>query len=244
MQTLNGSGVSADIAAAVAISLLGTIPSRDREHLVRIARMVGYERGEWVAAARYRAQVGLVVSGHLQTFRLSVDGSAIPLTVATSGRLLTPGPLFGAEGVDASAVVRSRVAWVRAEDLRRVVERDARATFALAEELNRLLDEAAELREVRRGRSLQARVAEQLLVLADLHAGSRDVFLSHEMLAFVLGSRREVVTRVLGSLSARGLVALSRGRIRLLDHDRLRALCELGFDPQDDSGRPHRIATE
>jgi CRP/FNR family transcriptional regulator len=70
------------------------------------------------------------------------------------------------------------------------------------------------------------------------------VFLSHEMLAFVLGSRREVVTRVLGSLSARGLVALSRGRIRLLDHDRLRALCEPGSDPQEDSGRPHRIATE
>jgi CRP-like cAMP-binding protein len=157
-----------------------------------------------------------------------LDGSIIPLGFATAGRFLALDPLFGARGADAWAVVRSRVAWVPIADVRHLLLSDVKATFTLAAEVHRLLDESTKRLEMQVGRhALRARIAETLLELSEMEAGRPEVIVSHEMLAFATGSRREVVTRMLGSLSAGGLIALARGRIRLLDEDGLRALCDV-----------------
>ena len=69
-------------------------------------------------------------------------------------------------------------------------------------------------------------VAERLarILLARETAGS--VHLTHEALAAELGSAREVVSRTLSLLAARGVIATHRGGIDLLDRAALRILAE------------------
>ena len=72
-------------------------------------------------------------------------------------------------------------------------------------------------------RSLDKRLASFLLEEAAIE-GSRELKITHETIANHLGSYREVITRMLRYFQSEGLVALSRGRVQLLDEGRLRAL--------------------
>jgi len=54
--------------------------------------------------------------------------------------------------------------------------------------------------------------------------GSSELFITHERIASHMGTAREVVTRMLRYFQSDGIVALSRGSIRLLDEKRLNAL--------------------
>ncbi len=52
------------------------------------------------------------------------------------------------------------------------------------------------------------------------------ISLTHEQIAKLVGSAREVVTRMLKYFSSEGIVALSRGGLKVLDKKRLRSLTE------------------
>ena len=52
------------------------------------------------------------------------------------------------------------------------------------------------------------------------------IMLTHEQIAKLVGSAREVVTRMLKYFSSEGIVALARGGIKVLDKKRLRSLTE------------------
>lgn len=68
-----------------------------------------------------------------------------------------------------------------------------------------------------------ARLARALLRLA---SEADLVHATHDALAVETGSGRAVVSRQLGAFSRMGLVALSRGEVRLVDRRRLRAIAE------------------
>jgi CRP-like cAMP-binding protein len=73
---------------------------------------------------------------------------------------------------------------------------------------------------------LEQRLPKWLLTTRDL-AESDDLELTHEFIAVMLGVRRAGVTEALGALRSEGLIDHSRGRIRILDAERLgRASCE------------------
>ncbi len=55
---------------------------------------------------------------------------------------------------------------------------------------------------------------------------SHDLPITHEEIARHLGSAREVVTKMLNYLASEGMLRLSRGRVRLLDEKKLRALVQ------------------
>lgn len=74
--------------------------------------------------------------------------------------------------------------------------------------------------------SVQARLARYLLMTGDC-AGSREVPLTHEFLARMLGVRRVGVTVAAGFLQKRKLIKCGRGKITILDRKRLNAAsCE------------------
>ena len=70
--------------------------------------------------------------------------------------------------------------------------------------------------------SLRARFARYLLMTAD-RAGTREIRLTHEFLARMLGVRRPGVTRAAGDLEKRKLIQCGRGKIAILDRKRLGA---------------------
>ena len=74
--------------------------------------------------------------------------------------------------------------------------------------------------------SVEQRLARWLLVAQDC-AHSNELLLTQELLAFMLGVRRESVTQAASSLQKQGLISYSRGDIMLLDVTGLKAAaCE------------------
>ena len=75
---------------------------------------------------------------------------------------------------------------------------------------------------------LQSRVARILLdrLRAD-GEGTRIVSATHEMLAAATGTSREVATRTLGKMQADGILRTGRGKVEILDLERLEALASV-----------------
>jgi hypothetical protein len=74
--------------------------------------------------------------------------------------------------------------------------------------------------------SAAERTCRWLLMMAD-RTGRDDCRITHETLAAMLGVRRPTVTLVIGSLTQRGMLAPSRGGIRIVDRRALEAVsCE------------------
>lgn len=70
--------------------------------------------------------------------------------------------------------------------------------------------------------SMDRRLAEYLLEQSSLQ-GSTQITTTHEQIARDLGTAREVVTRMLKYFKSEGLIALSRGKIEILDERALNA---------------------
>lgn len=70
--------------------------------------------------------------------------------------------------------------------------------------------------------SLQARFARYLLMTAD-RARTREICLTHEYLARMLGVRRPGITHAAGALEKQKLIQCGRGKIAILDRKRLSA---------------------
>ncbi len=70
---------------------------------------------------------------------------------------------------------------------------------------------------------VEARLAALLLERAD---GKGEVHLTHQAIATAIGSAREVVSRRLDAMRAKGLVSLDRGMIHIEDRGRLSAMAQ------------------
>ncbi|MDD2685875.1 MAG: Crp/Fnr family transcriptional regulator [Gallionella sp.] len=72
--------------------------------------------------------------------------------------------------------------------------------------------------------SLTQQLSQHLLLISD-KALADDFVLTHEVIANMLGVRRESVTEIAGDLRTQGVIDYNRGRIRILDRPKLEAMC-------------------
>jgi len=56
---------------------------------------------------------------------------------------------------------------------------------------------------------------------------NKSITITHQQIASDLGSSREVISRILGDFSQRGLVESSRGMIEINDLEELKALADM-----------------
>jgi CRP/FNR family cyclic AMP-dependent transcriptional regulator len=101
---------------------------------------------------------------------------------------------------------------------------DARVAFALAEELNRRLDDTLQQTAINAFGSVKQRVASHLLDLASVQQQPEARLVaqvSQQELADAIGSVREVVARALRDLRVAGIVATSSDSVLILDAGRL-----------------------
>jgi CRP/FNR family transcriptional regulator, cyclic AMP receptor protein len=152
---------------------------------------------------------------------------------AAGGRLtlnvLGPGDLFGEIALfdgqprtaDAIAAEASELFTVRRSDFLSYLEREPRVTLRLLEMLCQRIRWVSDRMEEAVLLPLHARLARRLCMLAD-DFGS-EVHISQEELGVYVGAARESVNRQLQEWRRAGIIELRRGRISLLDMDRLTA---------------------
>jgi CRP/FNR family transcriptional regulator, cyclic AMP receptor protein len=152
---------------------------------------------------------------------------------AAGGRLalnvLGPGDLFGEIALfdgqprtaDAIAAEPSELFMVRRSDFLAYLEREPRITIRLLEMLCQRIRWVSDRMEEAVLLPLHARLARRLCALAD-DFGS-EVHISQEELGTYVGAARESVNRQLQEWRRAGIIDLARGRISLLDIERLNA---------------------
>lgn len=163
--------------------------------------------------------------GRVRIFRVSTDGRALTTALIPPGTIFGEMVLLGQRMYDgfAEALDETLVCAMSRSDVHRFLMADVRIATRITGILGaRLADMERRLSDTV-FKSVPQRVAATLIALAGeqrrLPIGPRShtVSLTHEQLAALVGTSRETATKVLGDLSARGLVRLGRGRITLID---------------------------
>lgn len=208
--------------------LLAGLPPEDVRELLAIARRRTFQRGEVVFHRDDPADtLHLVVRGRF--------GARVPAPLGDSVLLdvLGPGQSFGELALLLSDTRRSATVEaleagetrsVRRDDFVRVQREHPGVKDVLlrllAEQLRRASDRVVEAHHV----DAETRVRRRLVELAGTYE-SGVVPLTQEDLAAMAGTSRATVNRVLRDERAGGAVALSRGRVTVLDVDALERRC-------------------
>lgn len=215
--------------------MLSDLPAEDIRELLAIARRRTFERGEVVFHREDPADsLHLVVRGRFGARVVTPLGDTVLLDV------LGPGQSFGELALLLPDSRRSATVSALEVGETRSVLRDDFARLQrshpgvkdvllrlLGDQLRRASDRLVEAHYV----DADTRVRRRLLELAETYSSSSGegvVPLTQEELAAMAGTSRATVNRVLREEQRRGAVALSRGRVAVLDVAELRGRCRVG----------------
>lgn len=167
--------------------------------------------------------IALLISGVVRVYKIGETGREITLYRFGTGQscILTANAILSSNDFPAVATVEQDAEavivpadtfrdWVKRYDLWRefVFDLLSQRLFTVME----IVDEVAFHR-------MDARLASFLLERSQVQSPIR---ITHQQIASELGSSREVISRLLEDLSARGLIRSTRGEIEVLDDDGLK----------------------
>jgi len=208
----------------------------DRQEIADIAArapMRTVERGGLIwSPTDGREVLYIVKQGRVGLVHSTPDGRTITVAVLGPGALFGQMRLLGQDmrSSTAEALDDLVLCQMSETDVRSMLLADPRIAARITEGLGRRLADVEQRLADALLRTAPERVASVLAALA-LGAPTpvrlagprgREVRLTHAQLADLVGTTRETVTRVLGELQARGVVALRRGMVVVLDVEALR----------------------
>lgn len=169
--------------------------------------------------------------GRVRLYRLSPDGKAFTMAIVEAGAIFGEMAMLGQEMRDsyAEALAPCVLCLMSRADVQELLLGDPRIALRITETLGRRLLEAEQRLADFALKALPQRLATLLASLAVgqpprlFRPGQREVRLTHEQLADLVGTHRETATKVLNELREAGLVELRRGRVLVLDVAALRA---------------------
>jgi CRP/FNR family transcriptional regulator len=168
--------------------------------------------------------IALLISGSVRVYKIGETGREITLYRFGNGQscILTANAILSQKNFPAVATVEkeAKAVMIPADTFRDWVRRyDPWREFVFDLLSERLSAVMAIVEEVA-FRRMDVRVAS---FLAERGRGSDSIRVTHQAIAAELGSSREVVSRILEDFSARGMIRVSRGTIKVLDREALQA---------------------
>src|SRR3954465_15903320 len=156
------------------------------------------------------------------------DGASAEIAVTGSEGLVGIALFMGGETTPSRAVVQSagRGYRLRASVLKAQFERGGALQPLLLRFTQALITQMTQTAVCIRHHAVHQQLCRWLLLSLD-RLQTNELVMTHELIANMLGVRREGVTEAAGKLQAEGLIEYSRGRITVLDRDQLEAnVCE------------------
>jgi CRP-like cAMP-binding protein len=156
------------------------------------------------------------------------DGRTIEVAIIANDGMVGVPILLGIDNVPCRyfAQVPGRALRIKAEVLQDEISRCNSLRTLLLRYMGTFITQLMQISACNRLHPVQQRCVRSLLMYEDrLH--TREHPLTHEFLAKLLGVRRASITSVLHPLQQAGLICYRRGKVSVLDRDRLEALsCE------------------
>jgi len=173
----------------------------------------------------------ILKKGRIRIFRISPDGRALTTAIIEPGTIFGEMVIVGQQMHDsfAEALDDVVVCVMTKADVRRLLLGDPRIAARISETLGKRLGELEQRLSDAVFKSVPERIAGALSTLASAQSGrvlgrGVQIKLTHEQLAALAATSRETTTKILGDFADQGLITLGRGRITILNRDRLRAL--------------------
>ncbi|MCB0877258.1 MAG: Crp/Fnr family transcriptional regulator [Solirubrobacterales bacterium] len=217
--------------------LLGRVPllsGLDPEELERIAQVAiprSFPKGARVFHEGDTSDACYVIrAGEVRVTREHPDGRAIALATLGPGELVGELAMLdgGVRSASVEALTDVDLLAVSASDMRGLLERNAQITAKLVVALTKRLRETNERISRQSFQTVPSRVAGVLsqLVSEDNAEQGRDgvtIRMNQADLAQLAGTSRESVSRFLAVLERAGVVRVGRGRVTVVEPQRLRA---------------------
>ena len=216
---------------------LRNIPSLQhitQERLQRLASVMvrrQYSQGEIIfLEGDPGAGIWFIVKGRVRIIKQSLQGRTQALCLASAGKCFGGCPLFDGDTnpATAQAVDDVTVLVLPRDQLQHLVYEDPPLVSALFQVFSSRFAHLARLSEGLGAWTVTTRINDCLLVYADWSEARPSLAVTHERLATLAGTVREVVTRHLSRLEREGVLQQEAGRIVLLKPEALHTHCLAG----------------
>jgi len=209
--------------------LLAAMPDADYQALAPVLERVPMPLGQVVyESGGPQGYVYFPTSSIVSLLYVLADGATAEIAVTGNEGLVGIALFMGGETTPSRAVVQSAGEGyrLRAVLLKREFERGGALQHLLLRYTQALITQMAQTAVCNRHHSVDQQLCRWLLLSLDRLPGDRLV-MTQELIANMLGVRREGVTEAAGKLQADGLIEYSRGKITVIERERLEnRVCE------------------
>lgn len=204
------------------------MPTKHLKHLAGAMIRRAYAPGQLIFLEG-DAGVGLwfILAGRVRIIKQSLNGRVQGLCLVNRNKCFGSCPLFDEDASPASAQALDEVtlAIIPRDTLHQLMVDDSGLTTALLKVYSQRLSHLARLSESLGRWSTDMRINDCLLAYAETASPHPVVRLTHEKLAVLAGTGREVVTRHLTKLEHKAVIQVEAGQIILLDVDAISVPC-------------------
>jgi CRP-like cAMP-binding protein len=209
--------------------LLAALPEEDYQALLPLLEPVALPLGMALyESGGVQGYVYFPVSSIVSLLYVLEDGSSAEIAVTGCEGLVGIALFMGGETTPSRAVVQSagRGYRIKATELKKKFEAGGALQYLLLRFTQALITQMTQTAVCNRHHALDQQLCRWLLLSLD-RLPANDLVMTQELIANMLGVRREGVTEAAGKLQAAGLIEYSRGRITVLDRPQLEArVCE------------------
>ncbi len=209
--------------------LLAALPDADYARLLPDLELVPLELG-WALyeSGSRQGYVYFPTASIVSLLYVMEDGSSAEIAVVGYEGVVGIALFMGGETTPSRAVVQSAgyAYRLKASLLKDEFERGGPLQYLLLRYTQALITQMAQTAVCNRHHSVEQQLCRWLLLSLD-RLPSNELVMTQELIANMLGVRREGVTEAAGKLQAEGLIQYSRGKITVLDRPKLEAqVCE------------------
>jgi len=209
--------------------LLGVLPEAEWERWLPHLDIVELPLGKVLYESGGRlSHMYFPMSSIVSLLYVMEDGASAEIAVVGPEGLVGVSLLLGGESTPSRAVVQSAGQGVRlkASVMIESFNRAGTVMHLLLRYTQALITQMAQTAVCNRHHSLDQQLCRWLLLSLD-RLSSSELVMTQELIANMLGVRREGVTEAAGHLQDAGLISYRRGRIKVLDRTRLESrVCE------------------
>ncbi len=219
--------LSVDFGTPRQNKLLAALSARDLERLLPNLQPVCLEPGEVIyeSGADLEA-VYFPTTAIVSLMYVLVDGSSAEIALVGNDGLVGVALFMGGASTPGRAVVQSS-GWVfrlKAQDLIAEFERAGAMQHLLLRYTQALITQMAQTAVCNRHHSIDQQLCRWLLMTLD-RSPSNEIAITQELIANMLGVRREGVTAAVGTLEDAGHIRHRRGHITVISRGGLEARC-------------------